>query len=408
MARKTDSIMASGVSVRIYKRGASPIYFCSFRLDGQKIQRSTKQTHRERAEAEARTLVSDEIKNRLLHVTPGPTLTWGQLFDVYQRDRVPDMSDGWQRWSKLQAELFKRAFGIDALVMDLDQQDVDRFTSARTGGHLFPNKMPAKSKRRAVTEGTVEASFRWLSSVCRWAMRRRVNGERLLTSNPLDGVERPKKNRNPRRPKSSHERYVASLAQTDVVDPTGALRLMLVAARYTGHRIGAICALKAAEVLRTPEQVQAALAAQGADVALATAFPHGAIVWSAESDKMGLGWITPTSPVLRAELDRYLAKSPAIGAAPLFPAPRRPAESFSPLVAARWLVAAERRAKLPKLAGGVWHPYRRLFATELAGVPAKVAATLGGWKDPRTMQVIYQQPEGVELYAAALQVGKAG
>jgi hypothetical protein len=79
-----------------------------------------------------------------------------------------------------------------------------------------------------------------------------------------------------------------------------------------------------------------------------------------------------------------------------------------PRLAGRWLRKAEALAGLPPLAGGRWHPYRRLFATELAHVPAKAAAALGGWKDPRTMQAIYQQPEGAALYAAALEVGHTG
>ena len=74
--------------------------------------------------------------------------------------------------------------------------------------------------------------------------------------------------------------------------------------------------------------------------------------------------------------------------------------------AGKWLVRAEAEAKLPKLKGGRWHPYRRLFATELQHVPPKVAATLGGWKNPATMVRLYQQPDGHDLFAGALEVGK--
>ncbi|MCH7972194.1 MAG: hypothetical protein IH960_14320 [Chloroflexi bacterium] len=107
-------------------------------------------------------------------------------------------------------------------------------------------------------------------------------------------------------------------------------------------------------------------------------------------------------------MDRYLSRSLILGDAPLFPAPRKPAEHFDSDLAGKWLVRAEKKAKLPKLIGGRWHPYRRLFATELAHVPAKVAAMLGGWKNPATMQRLYQQPCGHDLYAAASEVGKTG
>ena len=123
---------------------------------------------------------------------------------------------------------------------------------------------------------------------------------------------------------------------------------------------------------------------------------------------MGQAWITPISPHLRTELELYRSRRPAIGDAPLFPAPKKPSLSFHSELAGKWLVRAEKEAKLPKLAGGRWHPYRRLFATELAHVPAKTAAMLGGWKNPATMQRLYQQPTGESLYAAAMEVGKGG
>ena len=68
-------------------------------------------------------------------------------------------------------------------------------------------------------------------------------------------------------------------------------------------------------------------------------------------------------------------------------------------------MSAQALAGLPSLSGGRWHPYRRLFATELAHIPAKTAAMLGGWKNPATMQQLYQQPTGESLYAAAMEVG---
>jgi integrase len=103
-----------------------------------------------------------------------------------------------------------------------------------------------------------------------------------------------------------------------------------------------------------------------------------AVRWSEDADKIGQSWITPISPDLRTELELYRSRR------------------------------AEEKAKLPKLAGGRWHPYRRLFATELAHVPAKTASMLGGWKNPATMQRLYQQPTGDYLYAGAMEVGKSG
>jgi len=55
---------------------------------------------------------------------------------------------------------------------------------------------------------------------------------------------------------------------------------------------------------------------------------------------------------------------PRLGDVPLFPAPGDGTKPIRRDLAARWLLRAEALAELPKLVGGVWHPYRRLWATE--------------------------------------------
>ena len=199
-------------------------------------------------------IVRKELKANLLDVTPGPTLTWRQLFDCYFRDKVPQMKSAWQTASTGRREILETCFGMDTLVSDLDQADVDRFKYLRTRGELYPAGQTGK--RKAVTEGTVEADVRWLNTALRWAHNRRVRGARLLSENPLDDIERknlPKATKRPRRSVASHERYVKTLAKADEIDPAGRLSCMLTLARYTGHREGAICALRASDVLRTPE-----------------------------------------------------------------------------------------------------------------------------------------------------------
>ncbi len=58
-----------------------------------------------------------------------------------------------------------------------------------------------------------------------------------------------------------------------------------------------------------------------------------------------------------------------------------------------WLQVAEEDAGLEKLEGGLWHPYRRMWATARAHLPVKVVAVAGGWKDLNTLMVCYQQPD---------------
>ena len=65
----------------------------------------------------------------------------------------------------------------------------------------------------------------------------------------------------------------------------------------------------------------------------------------------------------------------------------------------RWLTVAERKAKLPKLNRGLWHPYRRKWAMERKHLSLKDVAEAGGWKDTETLLTCYQQPDRESLLA---------
>jgi len=51
------------------------------------------------------------------------------------------------------------------------------------------------------------------------------------------------------------------------------------------------------------------------------------------------------------------------------------------------------RAKLNTLPGDLWHPWRCKWATERKHLPLKDVAKAGGWKDPNTLLICYQQPD---------------
>lgn len=55
----------------------------------------------------------------------------------------------------------------------------------------------------------------------------------------------------------------------------------------------------------------------------------------------------------------------------------------------RRLRAAYERAGLKPLSGGLWHPFRRKFATERKHLPLPDVAVAGGWKEPRTLLECY-------------------
>ena len=68
---------------------------------------------------------------------------------------------------------------------------------------------------------------------------------------------------------------------------------------------------------------------------------------------------------------------------PAIPSPTVPGmlTSVSYYRASFWLRRAEKLAGLEKLKHGLWHPYRRKWATERNHHPDKDVAEAGGWKE---------------------------
>ena len=230
----------AGISVRIYRRGART-WTASFRIDGRKVQRSTGEEAKDPAIAKAKQMVRDELRKELLDIEGGPDVTLGEFFDVYFRDRVPQLAPDWSQASRARREIFEACFGTETKVADLDQADVDRFVHQRTAGDLYPRSQTERP-RKAVSIGTANADLAWLRTAFRWGKRRKLAGAWLITENPLDRLTLPGRNKNQRRPVASEVRYSASRDAADEVDPEGRIRAMLAIARYTGRRINAICA----------------------------------------------------------------------------------------------------------------------------------------------------------------------
>ena len=282
----------------------------------------------------------------------------------------------------------------------MGRADLDRFIAMRRSGELRPKD---NRKHRGVRDGTIGADISWLSTVLRWARGYRVDGRPLVAVNPLEGFKRPKE-MNILRPIASHDRYLSTLAVADQVDPGGRLRCMLALARWTGHRESAICQLRVSDFLRGEVDVRRVLAGLGQDESRSKHFPRGGLRWRAESDKQGYAAVVPISDHARAELDRYLERNPRLGDVPLFPAHNNPEKPIRRDVAGLWLLKAEKLANVPKLRGGRWHPYRRLWATERKHLPVQDVAAAGGWGDTQALATLYQKADP----ATVLQVVEVG
>lgn len=96
----------------------------------------------------------------------------------------------------------------------------------------------------------------------------------------------------------------------------------------------------------------------------------------------------------------YRARAnPRLGDAPLFPGVTDVTKPIRKHVAAHWLHRAETLAGLPRLEGGAYHPFRRLWASERRHLPAQDVAAAGGWKSLTVMRTAYQHADAATMYS---------
>jgi hypothetical protein len=91
---------------------------------------------------------------------------------------------------------------------------------------------------------------------------------------------------------------------------------------------------------------------------------------------------------------------------PLFPRDKDPSRPVDRWFMSRRLRKAYERAGVEPLKGGLWHPFRRKFATERKHMPLKDVALAGGWKEARTLLECYQQPDDATLQQVVLEAPK--
>lgn len=267
-------------------------------------------------------------------------------------------------------------FGTTRNVITLTEDDIAAYRMARLSG------LPLGGGRKLAPcrERSVEADLVVLWQMLRWATTRKLaSGAPWLTAHPLAGVPRHRE-ANPRRPVATWERFTATLkaihalrerAQTERERFRWAkVELALVLAEATGRRLGSIRGLQWADFDREA----------------------GTIRWRAEHDKKGRDSLIPYPPDL---FERVWALRRFLGAAQgwCFPADTDPTRQMDRHLFDKWLTVAEQEAGLLKLEGGLWHPYRRKWATERKSLPIPDVAAAGGWTDVETLLRCYQQPE---------------
>ncbi len=170
------------------------------------------------------------------------------------------------------------------------------------------------------------------------------------------------------------------MEKADDIDASGAFRVMLHLAWYSGRRLGSIVGLRASDVLLSPEQVSQAIAEASRREYLAEQWP-AAIRWAREHDKEGVEWIVPIPDVLARVLVEYIRRRGLVGGVLLFPARRDSSEPLSKETAHHWLREAEKRAEVAHQRQGGWHAFRRAWATARKHMPLQDVMAAGGWRD---------------------------
>ena len=111
----------------------------------------------------------------------------------------------------------------------------------------------------------------------------------------------------------------------------------------------------------------------------------------------------PISPEVRAAIDRVMEERPGIGKAFIFPSPKDPSQSLRYELASDWLREAEKLASVAPMERGLWHAFRRKWATERKHLPDVDVAAAGGWSTPRTLVEIYQQPDSNSMLRVVME-----
>jgi integrase-like protein len=379
------------IRVYVYEAGNGMLY-ARTRERGKETEKRHTLGHRDRAAAAA---WADEHHAKLRLALASPNVpTAGRVLGAFldrKREECPDRKSKARLTHERCAEFWLAALGKACHLEDeLDHDTLDRIVRQRLSGAIDQRgRSVAVDRRRPVRARTPAADLEWLRAACRWALtKKKANGRPLLRINPMAGYELPRE-RNPRRPVATADRYEATRAKAPEVLMTvpvdgervsvpSYLPEILDISNGAGRRISPVVSLRY-ENLRLGEG------------------PHGAICWPADTDKMGKEWLTPINAVVRAALDRALAQRPGIGAAYLFPSPRNPRRHVSADLVSAWLEQAERLAGLPKLDGSLWHAYRRKWATERKHLPDKDVAAAGGWSDTTSLKAAYQQVDMATL-----------
>ena len=297
-------------------------------------------------------------------------VTLGALCERYLREmsHARDGSlktEGYRRDCARRAKHLLSFFGRNTEVRLLTPDRMQGYVQARRAGEV---------SGRAVRTRSVQCDLVFLKTLLKWASGVFENGQPLLERNPLTAYSPPRE-RDPRRPMIDATTVAKLLAVAERVHPH--LPLLIVIMETTGRRLSSVLVLRWDDF----------------------DFERRTIHWRPELDKRRRSWLTPMPSRAAEALLKFRAGTPHISSALVFPAARRIGEPVSVSVAENWLRRAYALTGLIRPSGGLWHCFRRKWATERKAYPLRDVAAAGGWSDVHTLLTCYQQPDAETLRA---------
>jgi integrase len=380
----TCSLGDRGMRVRLFQNSERGIFNRAIWIPGVgEDVVSLKTADRSEAEQLGRELLANLIRGRPPQRKESVTLK--ALWIRYQKEsqRFLDCAPSTQQDYKSRVNNFLGFFGNDCDVSTLTEHDLQMYRAKRIAGGI---QTPTGRVTPSVSARSADADHVVLNTMLKWAtIVRQPDGRRWLQENPLHGISRQREP-NPKRPVATWERYnrtraamqkLAMIAKTDAERTRWVkMELALLLVEATGRRLGSVRHLRWDDFDNTRFTVR----------------------WQAEFDKKNRETVIPMPEQFIEDVKDFQRRLRALGGW-IF---ARESDGLVPMdrhLFDKWLVAAEREAGLPKLKGGLWHPYRRKWATERKHLSIKDVAAAGGWKDHDTLLTCYQQPDEESLLA---------
>ncbi len=381
----TCSIGERGVRVRLFEKRRGGTFHRAVWIPGAgEDQRPLGTTDREEALRLGRLLLAELLKGEVQTSTRSP-LTLGELWRRYSSECAEylDNKERSRDDSEARSRILLGYFEEDFRVEDFSRDHQRAFERARQAGGIVTTKGAVTMKTRA---RSAESDMALLHAMLLWATTVRLpNGAFLLQRNPLQGVKRIRE-KNKKQPVATWERYEATVAAMQKLRAESSsdgdrlrwcrMEFALFLAERTGKRLGSIRQLRWEDF----------------------GFDRQTVCWSAEADKKGYKWEVPMPADFFESVRGFQREIGAVGGY-VFVAPNSRDGMMDRHLFDKWLHVAEKKAKLPKLDGGLWHGYRRKWAIERKHLPLKDVAAAGGWKDVSTLLEVYQQSDDESVLA---------